>query len=58
MYRLENTLVENVYKFSKNDLLKERALLIFEKLSVILVAMDIVACHRLEKKKRAIVKTS
>ena len=32
-----------------NYLLKEHFLLIFEKLGVVLEAMDIVACHRLGK---------
>ena len=39
-----------------NDLLEEHVLLIFEKLAVLLGAMDIVACHRLEKANRVIVK--
>ena len=39
-----------------NDLLEEHILLIFEKLDVVLEAMDIVACHRLGKTNRVIVK--
>ena len=39
-----------------NDLLEEHVLLIFEKLAVLLGAMDIVDCHRLEKTNRVIVK--
>lgn len=39
-----------------NDLLKEHVLLIFEKLDVVLEEMDIVACHRLGKTNRVIVK--
>ena len=39
-----------------NDLLEEHILLIFEKLGVSLEAMDIQACHRFAKTKRAIVK--
>ena len=39
-----------------NDLLEEHVLLIFEKLDVVLEAMDIVACHRLGKTNRVIVK--
>ena len=39
-----------------NDLLEEHVLLIFEKLDVVLEAMDIVACHRLGKTNRVIIK--
>ena len=39
-----------------NDLLEEHILLIFGKLGVALEAMDIQACHRFAKTKRAIVK--
>ena len=38
----------------KNNLLQEHVLLIFEKLVVVLEAMDIVACHRLGKIKQII----
>ena len=37
-----------------NDLLKEHVLLIFEKLGVVLEAMDIVACQRLGKTNREV----
>ena len=55
MHRLENysrrECVEIVGSPSSitNDLLEEHVLLIFEKLAVLLEAMDIVTCHRLEK---------
>ena len=39
-----------------NNLLEEHVLLIFEKFDVVLEAMDIVACHRLGKTNRVIVK--
>ena len=39
-----------------NDLLEEHVILIFEKLGVVMEAMDIVACHRLGKTGRVIVK--
>ena len=39
-----------------NNLLKEDILLIFEKLGVVLEAVVIVACHRLGKTNRVIVK--
>ena len=39
-----------------NDLLEEHILLIFEKLGVALETMDIVACHRLGKTNRVMVK--
>ena len=39
-----------------NDLLEEHVLLIFEKVGVVLETMDIVACHRLGKTNRVIVK--
>ena len=39
-----------------NDLLEEHVLLIFEKVGVVLETMDIVACYRLGKTNRVIVK--
>ena len=39
-----------------SDWFEEHVLLIFEKLDVILEAMDIVACHRLGKTNRVFVK--
>ena len=39
-----------------NDLLKEHVLLVFEKLGVVLRAIDIATCHRLGKTNRVIVK--
>ena len=39
-----------------NDLLEENVLLIFEKLDVVMEAIDIVAYHRLGKTNRVIVK--
>ena len=48
--------VEGIPSSITNDLLEEHVLLIFEKLHVALEEMDIVACHRLVKKNRIIVK--
>ena len=39
-----------------NDLLEEHVFLVFEKLGVVLATIDIVACHRLGKTNRVIVK--
>ena len=39
-----------------NDLLEERVILIFEKLGVVMEAMDIAVCHRLGETGRVIVK--
>ena len=39
-----------------NDLLEEHVLLVFEELDIVLEAIDIVACHRLAKINRVIVK--
>ena len=39
-----------------NDLLVEHVLLIFEKIDVVLEAINVVACHRLRKPNRVIVK--
>ena len=39
-----------------NNLLEEHAILIFEKIGVVMEAMDIVACHRLGETGRVIVK--
>ena len=39
-----------------NDLLEEHVSLIFEKLDIVLEVLDIVACHRLGKKNRVVVK--
>ena len=39
-----------------NDLLEEHVLLVFEELDIVLEVIDIVACHRLAKINRVIVK--
>ena len=62
MHRLEQYLRRECIEIAEisssitNDLLEEHVILIFEKLGVVMEAMDIVACHRLGKSGRVIVK--
>ena len=53
--RLECIEISGIPSSITNDLLEEHVLLTFEKLSVVLEAMDIVSCHRLRKTTRVIV---
>ena len=55
-YRSECIEIAGIPSSITNNLPEEHILLIFEKLDVILEAMDIVACHRLGKINRVIVK--
>ena len=48
--------IAGISSWITKDLLGKPVLLIFEKLAVVLEAMDIVACHRLRKTKRVFVK--
>ena len=54
--RREDIEIAGILGSITNDLLEEHVLLVFEKLDVVLEAMDIVACHRLGKTNRVIVK--
>ena len=45
-FRLECVETAGILSSTTNDLLEGHVLLIFEKLSVLLEAMDLVACHR------------
>ena len=53
MHRLEQysrrECIAGILSSIANDLHKEHVLLFFEKLDVVLEAMDIVVCHRLRK---------
>ena len=53
MHRLEKysrrECIAGILSSIANDLHEEHVLLFFEKLDVVLEAMDIVACHRLRK---------
>ena len=48
--------IAGVPNSTKNNLLEEHAILMFEKLRVIMEPMDLVACHRLGETSRLIVK--
>ena len=54
--RREDIEIAGILGSITNDLLEEHVLLVFEKLDVVLEAMDIAACHRLGKTNRVIVK--
>ena len=54
--RREDIEIAGILGSITNELLEEHVLLVSEKLDVVLEAMDIVACHRLGKTNRVIVK--
>ena len=54
--RREDIEIAGILGSITNDLLEEHVLLVFEKLDVVLEAMDIAACYRLGKTNRVIVK--